>query len=104
MMPQAAMGHVPAGEVPRAEPRSEVDRPGYIDPETRMTSEQQEIFQELTEAIRWKQGRIAEIDAANALEVGATKARTARNKEALRLNNEIAENMRNIDSLLKITE
>jgi len=104
MMPNGAMGHVPAGDLPKVVPRSVEDRPDYVDPETGMTREQREIFEELMNAVRWRQERLAEIDSENAADQKMSKTRTERNKEALKLKNDIEECMRNIDTLMKVTE
>mmetsp|Transcript_47009 Transcript_47009/g.125584 ORF Transcript_47009/g.125584 Transcript_47009/m.125584 type:complete len:359 (-) Transcript_47009:243-1319(-) len=101
MMPKGAMGHVPAGEVPkvseRAEARGQVDLNG-------MTAEHREIFQELVLAVQRKQARIDEIDAADQADTKPSRKKTERNKEALELKNAIGVCLKDIDRLLALTE
>lgn len=98
-LPKGAMGNVPVGELPQAPRRTdrqEVDENG-------MNQEHREIFEELMQAVKDKQARIAEIDAENAKE-GPSKAKTRRHREALLLRNEIDGCMRDVDKLLEITD
>lgn len=106
-MPPGAMGHVPAGALPptggaaRAaagrEDRKRIDENGF-------NAEQREIFQELISAVQRKQARIAEIDQEEAKDPRPSKAKTARNKEALELKNEVDRDLKDIDKLLQLTE
>merc|ERR1712186_80630 len=82
MLPKGAMGNVPQGEIPKAAQKKQRN-PNDVDPETGMTLEQHEIFEELTQAVHRKQERLKEIDSLNALDAKPSKARTDRNKEAL---------------------
>merc|ERR1712008_544621 len=102
MLPKGAMGNVPQGDLPKAAPKNQRN-PNEVDPETGMTREQREIFQEFTQAVQLKQERLAEIDSQNISDAKPSRARTDRNKEALRLKNEIDECLKSIDTLIKIT-
>eukprot|EP00927_Polykrikos_kofoidii_P008373 TRINITY_DN13476_c0_g1_i1.p1 TRINITY_DN13476_c0_g1~~TRINITY_DN13476_c0_g1_i1.p1 ORF type:complete len:333 (-),score=82.60 TRINITY_DN13476_c0_g1_i1:42-1040(-) len=102
MMPEGAMGYVPKSEMPKAAPNKAKER-RQID-ENGMTAEQREIFEELTLAVKYKQERIAEIDAEQKRDPKPSKAKTDRNKEALQLRNDIQECLANIDKLLELTE
>jgi len=105
-MPKGAMGHVndtltlpkPAPSI-RAmlEDRSRIDDNG-------MNAEEREIFQELVLAVQRKQERLKEIDEENSADGKPGKAKTARNKEALELQNDIERCLGNIDTLLHCTE
>lgn len=107
MMPKGAMGHaehsedLPKLEGPnmreRSEARNAVDDNG-------MNAEHREIFQELMLAVQRKQDRIKEIDALNAAEKLASKAKTNRNKEALELRNDIDRCLKDIDRLMELTD
>lgn len=104
-MPKGAMGSVPKGDVPRAQPRP--DKGPDID-ETGMTREQREIFEELIMAVQRKQARLKEIDAEEAEEKAANKKagkdQTERNKEALQLQNDIDRLLKDIDKLMELSE
>jgi hypothetical protein len=103
MMPKGAMGYVTPGEVPDAKlvRRDLPERWDHVD-ESGLTREQREIFIELTKAIQYKQGRLAEIDALDASEQKGSKAKTERNREALQLENDIERCMKDIDKLLQM--
>lgn len=105
-MPKGAMGHVEHSEdLPqvvesirgRLEERRRRDENG-------MDAEQRDIFEELMLAIKHKQERISEIDAEDATDPKPGKARTARNKEALELRNEINRNLADIDKLMELAD
>lgn len=101
-LPPGAMGHVPVGEMPVPVPRHESDR-HQID-ENGMTGEQREIFEDLMLAVKRKQARLAEIDAHMATDPVPSKAKTAMNKEALQLRNDVTSCLKDIDKLLELTE
>lgn len=111
-LPPGAMGNVPKGEMPPARASSvgarRKEQQLRHQRESGMTAEQREIFQELTLAVKSKQARLAELDAADAAEKASgqkpSKASTERNKEALQLQNDIESCVRGIDTLLSITE
>jgi len=102
MMPKGAMGNVDTGDMPEVLPRPQ--RGSDIDPETGMTLEQRDIFEELTKAVQWKQERLVAIDAEAEANPTASKGKTQRNKEALQLENDIKGCLKDIDLLLQITE
>mmetsp|Transcript_58315 Transcript_58315/g.138991 ORF Transcript_58315/g.138991 Transcript_58315/m.138991 type:complete len:319 (+) Transcript_58315:85-1041(+) len=104
-MPKGAMGYVPKGEMPVAKPRAPEERLDFFDEAAGMTVEQRQIFEELVQAVKRKQDRLAEIDAENAAEDGKpSKARTARNKEALQLQNDIRALTADVELLLKVVD
>lgn len=106
-LPEGAMGNVPVGELPKPAPdqrlwadwcgRDQVDTNG-------MTAEQRKMFEDLMQAVKRKQARIAAIDAEEAADPKPSKAKTARNKEALQLRNDIDRCLADIDTLLALTE
>lgn len=104
-MPKGAMGYVTKGQVPDAKlvRRELPERWDHVD-ESGLTREQREIFVELTKAIQYKQGRLAEIDALDAAsaEQKPTKAKTERNREALQLENDIQTYIKDLDKLLQM--
>lgn len=99
-MPKGAMGNVEAGASPEAlvkEDRRSLDDNG-------MNAEHREIFEELMLAVKRKQERIAEIDAQDAADnAKPSKEKTARNKEALELRNDIDRCLKDIDKLMDLT-
>jgi hypothetical protein len=104
-MPPGAMGHVPKGEMPDAASvrRPLEDRWDHVD-ESGLTREQRGIFSDLTAAIADKQQRLAALDAQEVADSKPSKAKTARNREALSLQNDIQRCLADIDKLLEITE
>lgn len=102
-LPRGAMGHVPEGELPKAEPSHRAMR-NSTNPDSGMTGEQQEIFQDLMRSVKEKQERLAIIEAEEATDIAPSKAKTARNKEALELRNGIERCLQDINTLFSITE
>jgi len=106
-MPPGAMGHVPEGELPPSglvakaaaarSDRKQIDADGF-------NAEHREIFEELCLAVRHKQQRIAEIDGQEKNDPRPSKAKTALNREALELRNQIDRDLKDIDKLLELTE
>jgi len=106
-MPKGAMGYVENAALPKAGPsvRSQLqDRKKKDD--NGMDAEQREIFEELMLAIKRKQERLKEIESAERGDDPnkPSKARTARNKEALELRNDIDRCMKDIDKLMELTD
>jgi len=104
-MPRGAMGYVEPGELPKAVPRKKVD-PGRepANDGSNMTVEQRDMFEGLMRDVKMAQARLAELEAAEVRDPQPSKAKTARNKEALNLQNAISAHMRDIDKLLEITD
>jgi len=102
-LPRGAMGHVPQGQLPKTVASHRAVR-NTRDPTTGMTGEQQEIFQDLMQSVKEKQERLATIQAEEATDTKPSKAKTARNKEALELRNGIERCLQDINTLLSITE
>lgn len=102
MMPPAAMGHVPAAEMPEPAPNVAMER--RVVDDNGMTAEHRDIFVELTLAVQRKQARLAQIDASEGEDPKPSKAKTERNKEALQLKNDIDRCLKDIDKLLELTE
>lgn len=105
-MPKGAMGHVPKGVMP-PQPAKRREADGHVDPETGMTREERQMFDELTEDVRYKQARLKEIDTLDKSEETdgkkPSKANTERNKEALQLQNDLERHMADINKLLDLT-
>jgi len=104
-MPSGAMGHVPKGPMPDAESvRTPLeDRWDYVD-DSGLTREQRGIFVDLTEAIKDKQGRLAELDAQDNVDSKPSKEKTKRNRESLQLQNDIQRCVTDMDKLLQIAD
>merc|ERR1711904_721412 len=104
------MGYSEKSDVPlgKGEPRAKAKNSDDTRDETGMTAEQREIFEELTSSIARKQQRLKAIDDEEAHQVaqGAkiTAERTARNKEALQLQNDIDQLLKDVDKLMELTD
>lgn len=107
-LPPGAMGNVESGAMPEAAPSyTAMHQERQRRDENGMNAEHREIFEELMLAVKRKQARVAEIEAEEANEgiaKGPSKARTARNKEALELRNDIDRCLKDIDKLIELTE
>ncbi|CAE6971945.1 unnamed protein product [Symbiodinium natans] len=107
MLPKGSMGYVEPGSVPpiggaseaaaRREDRRRYDENGF-------DGEQREIFEELVGAVQRKQARIAQIDDEQLSDPRPSKAKTARNKEALELRNGIERDLKDLETLMSLAE
>jgi len=105
-LPPGAMGHVDKAELPTVQKRPDPDDRHRIGQDG-LNKEEREIFEELVLAVRRKQARYSEICAEEEAEgpnAKPSKARTARNKEALELRNDIDRNLADINKLLDLTD
>lgn len=102
MMPPGAAGHVEKSAMPKALVRPSQERRALD--ENGMNAEQREMFQELTEAIRDKQGRLAALDAEEKADPRPSKKRTDQNKEALQLRNDIDRDLKDVDKFLELID
>eukprot|EP00434_Breviolum_minutum_P028789 symbB.v1.2.025462.t1/scaffold2453.1/size78854/7 len=106
MLPKGSMGYVEPGELPptgqgveaasRREARKRLDENGF-------NAEQREIFEDLIIGVQDKQARIARIDE-EGLDLKPSKAKTAKNKEALELRNAIERDLKDMQSLMTMGE
>ncbi|CAE7819052.1 HKR1 [Symbiodinium sp. CCMP2592] len=107
MLPKGSMGYVEPGSVPptggaaeaatRREDRRRYDENGF-------DGEQREIFEDLVRAVQRKQARLAVIDDEQLADPKPSKAKTARNKEALELRNGIERDLKDIETLMSLAE
>ncbi|CAE6927179.1 unnamed protein product [Symbiodinium sp. CCMP2456] len=107
MLPKGSMGYVEPGSVPptggaaeaatRREDRRRFDENGF-------DGEQREIFEDLVGAVQRKQARLAVIDDEQLADPKPSKAKTARNKEALELRNGIERDLKDIETLMSLAE
>eukprot|EP00439_Symbiodinium_sp_Y106_P031210 s2642_g3.t1 len=107
MLPKGSMGYVEPGSVPptggaaeaatRRENRRRYDENGF-------DGEQREIFEDLVRAVQRKQARLAVIDDEQLADPKPSKAKTARNKEALELRNGIERDLKDIETLMSLAE
>lgn len=106
MLPKGSMGYVEPGDLPptgqgveaasRREARKRLDENGF-------NAEQREIFEDLIIGVQDKQARIARIDE-EGLDLKPSKAKTAKNKEALELRNAIERDLKDMQSLMTMGE
>jgi len=106
MLPKGSMGYVEPGQVPptggateaalKREERKRLDENGF-------NAEQREIFEDLIIGVQRKQARIAQIDE-EAVDQRPSKAKTAKNKEALELRNAIDRDLKDMQTLMSMGE
>mmetsp|Transcript_9052 Transcript_9052/g.21687 ORF Transcript_9052/g.21687 Transcript_9052/m.21687 type:complete len:332 (+) Transcript_9052:82-1077(+) len=107
MLPKGSMGYVEPGELPptggaaealsRRQDRKRLDENGF-------NGEQRDIFQDLVRGVQHKQARLAYIDDEQVADPKPSKAKTARNKEALELRNAIERDLKDIETLMTMAE
>eukprot|EP00929_Paragymnodinium_shiwhaense_P111859 TRINITY_DN8014_c0_g1_i1.p1 TRINITY_DN8014_c0_g1~~TRINITY_DN8014_c0_g1_i1.p1 ORF type:complete len:334 (+),score=116.19 TRINITY_DN8014_c0_g1_i1:91-1092(+) len=103
MMPKGAMGYVESSAaVPKAAANIAAER-RQLD-ENGMNAETREIFEELAKSVADRQARLKVLDAEDIADPKPSKAKTARNKEALQLRNDIERDLRDLDKLLELTD